>query len=275
MTDAILAIVSDLHSNSTVGLCAGRVALDDGGYHAPGLFQRWLWRQWLTFWDDVAAVKADTGLPVVTVFNGDTNDGDHHETAQIISRNPVTMLRTAYQVVEPALDVSDAWYVVRGTPAHGGKSAWLEEKLAEDISAVPESKHAHSWWHLPLEVGGVLFDIQHHPESKAYRPWTAGADANRIAAVVTYEYASTGDRIPDVAVRSHGHKWRDSGDGNHPVRAFITPAWQGSTAFIHKIGSGGQMIKPGGMYFVCRDGGYTPVRRIYPPRRRRPEKVTL
>ena len=265
----ILTVVGDMHSVSTTGLCPPRIELDDGGDYRANKFQRWLWDQWRAYWEDMGELKERLGLPLITVFNGDAMDGDHHGTAQIFSNNPVTMLRTAADVIMPALDVSDCWYVIRGTESHTGKSAWLEEKLAEDIGAIRPSSNAWSWWHLDIEVGGVLFNIQHHPESGDMRPWTRGGGANRIAAIVTYDYASSGDRIPDVAIRNHRHKWGDSGT-NHPVRAFQIPAWQGPTAFVHRIGAGGGLPLFGGIYFICDGGSYTWDRRVFRPARAKP-----
>lgn len=270
----IVVIVGDLHTNSTTGLAPPRVELDDGGEYRANKFQLWLWDKWLRFWEEMAQHSQALDLPLITVINGDATDGDHHNTSQIITRNPATMLRIAAEVVKPALDVSDCWYITRGTASHVGESCWLEEKLAEDIGAErPPDSNAWSWWHLPLLVGGVLFDIQHHPESGDMRPWTRGAGAGRIAAIVTYDYARD-RRIPDVAIRNHRHKWGDSGT-NHPVRAFQIPAWQGPTGFVHRIGVGGQLPEFGGIYFVCRDGGYTWDRRVFRPARRRPVSPEL
>ena len=46
----IVAIISDLHAGSTVGLCPPRFTLDDGGDYVSSPAQRWLWRNWNHFW---------------------------------------------------------------------------------------------------------------------------------------------------------------------------------------------------------------------------------
>jgi hypothetical protein len=47
----ILAVVSDLHLNSTVALCPPEgVTLDDGGTSEPSRLQRWLWDCWEDDW---------------------------------------------------------------------------------------------------------------------------------------------------------------------------------------------------------------------------------
>lgn len=213
-------------------------------------------------------------LPVVFVMNGDAADGDHHNTPQIVSRNIATQLRIAHEVLKPALDVADHTIIMRGTEAHVGKNAWIEEKIAEDIGAVPAAEGRWSHWHLYAEFGGVLFDIKHHPETADRVPWTAGSAANRIAAMMTVEYGRTGDRIPDIALRAHTHGFRDSGE-NHITRVFTTPPWQLTTAFGHRIGEGGKVMSMGSMSFICRNNEYVYNKKKYTPKRDKPFRIAL
>lgn len=243
--------------------------LDDGGTYKQTKLQRWLWRNWLDTWEIYKDLKKSEGLPLVAIINGDSHDGDHHNTPQIITRNPTTQLRIAVKVVEPVLDVADVVIIIRGTEVHVGKNAWMEEKLAEDIGAFPCNEHMHSWWHLYADFGGVTFDVKHHPESGSMRPWTAGGEANRIAAILTYKYARTGTKPPDVAFRAHKHKFLDSGT-THPTRVFATPAWQLPTAFVHRIGEGGDPPSCGSIYLICRNGKYTPDVISYEVKRSKP-----
>ena len=96
MTD-VLAVVSDLHTNSTIGLCPPRFPLDDGGEYVASKAQRWLWTNWQNYIANVSQTAQEYNCRIVTVFNGDLLDGDHHGTAQIITRNRNDMLRLAFQ----------------------------------------------------------------------------------------------------------------------------------------------------------------------------------
>lgn len=277
MTDCIVAVVSDMHSGSVVGLCPPRFTLDDGGDYVASKAQRWLWRNWLDYWQRIANLKADTSLPVVAIFNGDAHDGPaHHNTPQTISRNENDQLRIAVEVVQPALEVADKVFVIRGTESHVGANAWREEALANDIGAEPSPEGTASWWHLYAEFGGVTFDCQHHPESGSMRPWTAGGEVNRIAAILMYEYASTGDKPPQIAIRSHRHSFRDSGT-THPIRVFQTPPWQLATAFVKtRVAAAGKINAVGGLWFVCKRGEVTAWDKVeYRPARSKPYKVKL
>lgn len=271
----IVAAVSDLHSNGTTGLCPPRFTLDDGGDYVASPAQRWLWRNWTDYWQTIANMKRDTGLPVAALVVGDAVDGDHHDTPQIITRNEADQLRIAIKVMMPVLEVADRVFIIRGTESHVGKSAWREEALADDIGAVPSPDGTASWWHLYADFAGVTFDVQHHPESGSMRPWTAGAEVNRISAMLVYEYAGTRDKMPDVAIRAHRHQFRDSGT-THPVRTFAMPAWQLATAFVKgPVAAAGKINSVGGLYFICRDGSYTWDAVQYRPARRKPVKVAF
>jgi hypothetical protein len=249
----LLAAVSDLHSNSTIGLCPPRFKLDDGGTYEASKPQQWLWQCWLSYWQEIKDLAASLSLNVAVVVNGDSTDGDHHDTPQIITRNLDDQLDIALEVLKPALDVADKHFIIRGTEAHSGKSGWMEERLAKETGAVANDD-THSWWHLLLDLDGVVFDIKHHPESGSMRPWTSGAESNRIAAILVYEYARSGV-MPHVALRAHRHGFRNSGK-THPIEVFTTPPWQLTTAFGHRIGVGGNKNAIGGLYFICKKEKY-------------------
>lgn len=272
MTGVLVAVTSDWHTNSTIGLCPPAVNLDDGGTYRASKAQRWLWRNWLDFWQHVAIRKEETAATVIAITNGDAADGDHHDTPQLITRNPETQLRIAVAVAQPMLDVADYHYMMRGTEAHNGKNNWMEEAIARDIGAVESPYDTASHWHLYAKFGGVTFDVMHHPESGSMRPWTAGGEVNRIAAILAFEYARTGDKPPDIALRAHKHGYRDSGT-TFDTRAFITPPWQLTTAFGHRIGVGGKVQSVGGLLFYCEKGRYTLERKFYRAHRGKPQEL--
>lgn len=270
--NCIVVVASDLHTGSTVGLSPPYVQLDDGGTHKASKLQRWFWRNWLDTWAFYKELKEKEQLPLVFVLNGDAADGDHHDTPQVITRNKATQLRIAVKTLEPTFDVVDKFFIMRGTESHVGKSAWIEEILAEDIGAEKCSDEMHSWWHLYANFGGVTFDIKHHPEAGSGRPWTAANPANTIAYMVSSKYALDGKKPPDVAVRAHRHTFMDNGT-TYKTRVFQTPPWQFSTAFVHRIGMGGDPPVCGSIYFVCRDGRYFYDKKFYEVKRGNPVKV--
>lgn len=273
MTDAIIVAFSDLHTGSFTGLCPP-IWQHEGGQHKANDGQRWLWRNWLDFWQLMANLKSDTGLPMLGVLNGDACDGDHHGTSEIITRNPADMLRLAVDVLDPALAVLDKLIVIRGTPAHTGEAGWMEERLAQDINIViPHSDTEASWWHWYGDVSGVRFDVQHHPEAGDSRAWTSGNGANIVSAALLMEYAATDDKPPHVAIRAHRHQFVTSGQHRRPFVVGLPP-WQLATSYVKsKVAAAGKINPVGGAYWICRDGRYTWEPVIYHPRRERARSI--
>lgn len=238
-TGTLLAVVSDLHCGSTVGLAPPEpVALDDGGSYTPTEAQRWLWRHWLGYWQTVKRLAA--GRRLVILLNGDVVDGDHHGTAQIVSRHPGTQFDILLRALAVPLALKpDHVIVVRGTESHVGKSGSGEEALARHLRGAgvpvvpdPAAKTA-SWWHFTGTLGPLLLSATHHGRI-GQRPWTKGNVSANLAAQIFYEHAARGQRHPDLALRSHYHKTADSGD-SHPVRVIQTPAWQLATAYAYRV----------------------------------------
>ena len=270
----MLVAVGDLHTSSVTALCPPKTQLDSGGYYYSNAFQLYLWDIWQDMWKQLRKKAKALDVSITTVVMGDTLDKNIHSKNGVFAHNPNSMLRAAEEVLKPVLKASQGVYVLRGTPAHEGEESWLAEALAERIGAVKAASHNYSWWHLPLEVSGVQFDIKHHPESGDMRPWTAGGGMIRVASIVMMNYIESGHMPPHVALRAHRHQWRDSGT-NLPVRAITTPAWQGPTDFVHRIGAGGTMIpRFGCAWFYCDGGHYEMGRIIYQPDRPAMEKVS-
>ena len=253
-------VVGDLHINSTLGLLPYSVNLDDGGTYRSSPGQRWLWRNWINFWDDVSTVAENA--EVWTVFNGDMVDvnGKHQQT-QTISLNDADVFRMTLDTIQPVLDISTRVFVVRGTAAHVRSSASMEEKIACDIGG-EKCGDNYSWWELLLECEGVQFDIRHHgPLGRL--PHTRGNALNRRAVELMLKYANK--RCPDVGIQSHNHRFASSSD-EYPIKIYALPAWQLITEFVNRIGN----VMPadiGGMYFVCENGEYQPVVKRYEPER--------
>jgi len=257
MTDgAIVAIAGDLHVNSTTALCPPAINLDDGGTYRASKIQRWLWRHWLDYWEQIQQAKQMTGYPVVVVFNGELADDLNHRSTQLITKNTDDMLRLAVAALGPALAVADHIIVTRGTEAHAGASATLDEIVARDIGAIPDTTDGiehHARWLWRGMIAGVRFHVAHHPGMGHARAWTRGGDANRIAAQILYRYVEQRTEYPDLAIFGHTHKPVDSYD-NHPVRAIVFPSWQLTNAYGHRLG--GDWLPVGAGYVVCNDGRY-------------------
>ena len=268
----IVAIISDLHAGSTVGLCPPRFTLDDGGDYVSSAAQRWLWRNWNHFWAKVKVTAEEHDALIVSICNGDLVDGNHFRTTQTVTPNETGMMRLASKVLEPIIKLSDEIYIVRGTAVHTGSSGRLEEKIADDITTVVRDEKRASWWYLPLNINGTIFDIAHHGRLGRL-PWTTPNAVNSLAGQIIIHYAETGHKPPDVVIRSHLHRYADTGGNFDSIRVVATPAWQLITGYVHRL-QPGALADIGGLIFTCFPKGRYEMELVrYRPKRRQPVKV--
>lgn len=271
----ILAVASDQHCGSTLGLCPPeKIGLPDGGFYEPSPVQKKIWSYWEDYWQAVRDVRAARDADLYVVLNGDLFEGHHHGTTQILSGNPEVQQYIAgrafggnkkfgspVQKAEPT-----RLFVVRGTEAHVGPSGASEESFAKNIGATPDeqstTRPVWSWWRLQLELHGRLVDVQHHPGTSGKLPWTRPQGASRLAFLIYSEHVLAGRRAPDLAFRGHVHNHVDS-FGAYPTRAIITASWQLKTGHAHKVVPE-TLSDLGGTYAVIEpDGSYQVVDKLY------------
>lgn len=257
MSREVWAVVSDLHSGSTLGLLSpSGVQLDDGQVVTPSEAQKKLWECWLTYREAVRSTLR-AGDKLILLVNGDLVDGDHHRTAQIISKNlAVTQQRIAIDALLPLLELDPvAIHIIRGTEAHVGASAQWEEAIAEKIGAVRDPKTGtFSRWGLSAISKDCLLWFNHHGRMGT-RGWTKMTGPGTMAAEIVMDCASHNERIPDLAVFGHCHQWGDTND-NFRTRVVQTAAWQLKTAFISRIAPT-KLPAIGGVIITCDSGRAT------------------
>lgn len=254
MAKEAVILIADLHCNSTLGLCKPGLQRDDGELYELNQIQRWLWHTWEKFLDDVDGLV--NGYRVNLILVGDLVELDSKARSwQIISKNPSTAIHLCVDIIEPLVQVADTVFILRGTEAHSGRSAWSEEEIAKDLKAEPEpDTGARSWWHLRAGFSGVSFDIAHHaPMGNLF--WTYGNSAPRLAIGTMMDYMDWGERPPDIVARAHNHRFADSGR-TYSTRGIFLPGWQFHTAYLHRLGKANARPHIGACVFLCDDGKY-------------------
>lgn len=252
----VLGLAGDIHAGSTLGLCPPTgVELDDGGTYMPSAHQAWLWHHWIAAWLHVQQVLererrvADDDVDFGLVCNGDSTDGNHHNTVQIISPAEGAHIKCAAECWREPLKLSPKWtWIIRGTEAHVGKSGGLEEgmSVAMDREGAPivrapgtekRERGPWSWWELQAEFNGRLVHFTHHGRM-GQRAHTRASYAKLYAFDIWAERKLRDERAPDVAVRSHCHLYDDTGPA-HPTRPvtrlIALPAFQLKTAYGYRI----------------------------------------
>jgi hypothetical protein len=239
------------------------VQLDDGGTYRASKAQSWLWRNWTDYWLKVNI--AAEGAPVWCVVNGDVFENAHHGITQLWSLNQADWQLAAAQCFT-GLPI-ERLFVVRGTEAHAGPSAHLEEQFGRDMGAESPGGDLATFWSLDLEVAGVVFNICHRgPLGRL--PWTRSNMLNRLAYELMDEAAHNGRRVPDVALRAHNHMAEENSPRSR-IRVFAMPAWQLRTAYVNSKGLP-QVADVGGMVFTCEAGEWTHTTHLYRPSSARP-----
>lgn len=264
---AIVAVITDVHANSTAALCPPVVRRDRADDWRQTKPQRWIYETaWMPYVEELWDVKKRLKWPFYLISGGELADDNKYSETELISKNPADQLRMPVELLKPLIDMADFFIAVRGTEAHTGPASWMDEKVAEDITITVRNEEGEaSWYQFRASLGGVQIHIQHHPGTGAYKPWTQGADANRLAADMIYRYIAHNkamkrqgtpelqQEIPDVVFCGHNHTPSDSID-NHPVRALILPSWQLTTGFGHRLS--GKWLPVGGTYMLCDRGQF-------------------
>jgi hypothetical protein len=238
-----IAVVSDLHCGSTVGLHPDTpTPLDDGGSYNPSKAQLWLHDVWVNYWKSARAAAEGGEFHIITA--GDLVDGDHHNTTQIVSRHGDAQMNILQTCFAPILAEGkiDSFTVVRGTEVHVGKSGSAENTFARWVAGqgVNVTREAgtgnHSHWHFRGQYGGKMIDVAHHGRIGS-RPWTKNNATLGLAAQIVMEYANQGQLAPELAIRGHYHQWVDTGDAFR-TRVIQMPAFQLATAYVHRVAPG-------------------------------------
>jgi hypothetical protein len=272
----IIAVVSDLHVGSSIGLCSSKLDLADGGTYQPSKFQAELYRGWQKFFQHVAGLPANKKALVVNgdLVDGDLVDGDHHGTVSIVTNNIEVQEDAAIQLLRPAAKGFDQVYVVRGTEAHTQPGAQSDERIAKGIgAALDESTGQYSRWQLWLDVDGVVFNVAHHIGTTSSAAYESSAVMREMVAALV-EAGQWEQRLPDVLIRSHRHRYIKVAipSARGEIQTAVTPGWQLRTPFVEKMD---RMRMPhiGGMICIVEDGICHIEAKIYPLKKIQPVKI--
>lgn len=250
----LVMIIGDTHINSTVGLCPNTVRLADGGTYTPSSGQTWLNGRWGQLWSDFMVLDNKNDFTEkILVLNGDIVDRNVHSLHQLITPNESTVIKQAYEILKPRVDLFDTVYFNKGTEAHVKQSGELEEMLAQMLGCKQNKSGEYTNWHLDLNVDGVTMDIEHHGRIGG-KEWTKLTPLLSLGVEKMLDSIRRGYEYPKLIVRNHMHTFGDTVN-NLPTRVIQNAAFQLATAFTHRIG----IVRPadiGGIIVLCDNGKY-------------------
>jgi len=247
-----LAVASDTHCGSQLGLCPPKgVLLDDGGTYRPSDLQKRVFAWWEEFWQWVQ-VQTD-GEPFAVCCNGDAIEGQPHGSVSGISNNWEDQIRIATAVWSPIVELCHGrYYHVRGTEAHVGKSSQHEETLATRLGAKPNRVGQHARPELWIRIGGALVHLAHHIGTAGSLAYETSAVQKELEQMLV-ESARSNETPPSVIVRSHRHQYVETrkNSARGMMSACTTPGWQLKTPFAYKV-AGARRTQPDfGGVLVC------------------------
>lgn len=269
----ILVACSDEHVNDYGGLCSVR-QFDAEKKPLPITRTREaMLRVWNELPDKVEQIaereKADK---IIWENNGDAADLNRRGRMTLINHTESEVLDHLGVIFRKLTNLSTERYVIRGTEFHNGEECHIEAKFGENIGAVPDPETGdHAWWHLKLEVEGVLFDFGHHPKFRSASEWGLVGATEKESAHVALMCVRNDERVPDVVVRGHLHRWALFERAKPYV--YYLDGWQAMTAFGYNKGFTVSSAV-GALVFVCRDGMFTKERVWWRPRKERVWKAS-
>lgn len=268
----IIADLSDLHVNQTVAVCPPVVNLDDGGTYHASRTQSWLYECLMDFAKQFYAI---TAARHIVAIKGDAAELDtKRRSVQIITANKANILRMTQEVLEPVVTEADTILFFRGTPAHTGKSSWIEETIAADyLHTKWSSKSAASWWHMQATIDGVRFDMAHHAPMPGDQQNYPKASIDLAKRAMWHYNSILHQPSPHIISRSHNHRFADSYD-NFETRAIFTGAWTVMPEYGYRAGKELALSHIGGVIYICDNGNVEVKKLKYEPKDARRVWVT-
>ena len=254
MGRALLALLADAHTNSTLGLCSPEATLPEGQPVSLTKAQLWLWQCFQAFEKSVLA-EYRIGDRLYGAHVGDGPDLNRRST-QLMTQNPSGAVSLFVSTMRGFRDLcEDGFWVVRGTEAHTGDAGNLEEMAAHMLEATRYPAHSKlaSCWMLRLLLGDVRIDMTHHGPAGRL-PWTGPNGLQRVASEIVDEYVRAGQPVPHLAVQAHNHKFYDTHE-NAVVRVVNLPCWQAPTSYGWKV-SPRRAPDIGAVLVICEDGRF-------------------
>jgi len=275
--DAVVAVISDMQTGSTVALSPLRWNLLDGGTYRASPGQKIIYRQWVKSAQKVKELRHDgRGTKrLVFVLNGEPIDGHHHDTPQLITTRPKEQIEMSISLIDEWLGIAeynpkrgDCIYLVRGTSAHE-RGEYIEQIGRDFDGVVPYRKDTsplvkdgrYHFQKLRRTVNGVLFDFAHHGFTRGSRAWTRSNSIRYALQSIYFNALENNLPIPDYVIRSHKHYYTydDYKGERKTVWGCLTPCWQLKTYFGNMVAANDPLNTIGMIYFdVLKNGNSKP-----------------
>ena len=233
----LMAVVAGLHAGSTVGLLPPDFKTIEGTEVRQNAIQQWLWTCWQDALGYVHEIAGDDELALVN--NGDSVEGVHHRTTQVISPDVQDHVNAAIALLDPLVKRASRFFVVRGTECHtNNREITIGKAMGAEIN--PEIG-IPAFDRLTIDVNGVRCVFRHHMTTSMRTYLEASAMSIHLAEE-QLQAARNGEPIPRIVCAAHRHCHGYYGTAREMF--IVSPPWQALTRFGHKVVSD-KRTKPG------------------------------
>lgn len=221
---------SDPHCGSDVGLLVPDVDLSTGNSVNinKNSWQGWLYKCFLDFQNKVKTIVGNE--PYIVTMGGDTIEGAHHGTDELVAAKIQDHLAIAKAAFTPLVSKAARVYMVRGTECHVRD---LETALAKEWNREYGNiagNRAHD--SIQYELNGCLYDVRHHMPTSG-RKWLEMNALGAIAHNNRLNALAAGHEPARIFLRAHRHINGNIDDGD--IMVAVCGAWQGLTRHGNKV----------------------------------------
>jgi len=257
----------DIHIDSLhVGHKSGMYYNGRNFDYKPNPANRWLWKVWNMFWEEVEQlIEKHNPSHVHLSMLGEAGDIDYKmRSNEFWTKDYDVVKDNAIEVLERPMKLVDGAHFFRGTDAHVGSGGTLDELIASEYeSAIPTEDGKFAHLRAEYELGGVLFDVQHKGKNRS--KW---GDTNLITALreeIILDRTHNKRPVPDVITRGHFH-WLGATDINVSPLVVQVPSFQLPYKYIHDIDAVGRTPIVGGVVFIIKNRKvtYEPITYTFP-----------
>jgi len=263
--DTIQVVISDTHSGSNFALFLGKQWQGQYTSHVPSAAQVEIRKHFIRFAKEVA--EARTGKAVRLIINGDSIDGNHHQSGDVCTLDETEQADIHIELMnefETLIDwqAGDEIYYTKGTQSHTHNQ---ENYIGREMNAVMCGDF-YSWDFLPIETNGVLSWFVHHGPGAGMGANEGNTMRNWMKSI-QLDASKDGKRPPDILYTGHVHQPTYSsfvyriGMIFKTIHGIILPSWQNKTRYAY-MRSPVSVNKVGGVYQVITADGVIGVPRF-------------
>lgn len=128
----LVAITSDHHAGSVIGLCPSEgVRLDEGGEYRPNKAQLWLWQNWLAYHEAIAIRPLPAGSRKGAYYVGETQIDERGQVRCIVLDERFALANPWSDITKALLhEIVHVWQAASGQrDTHGESFKRMAQRL--------------------------------------------------------------------------------------------------------------------------------------------------